>query len=486
MRAYLYYNEESDMELLLDKLHIAHGHTNTSFGQKYSVIYWAHRYDVGKDPIEVEGGHPFILNPPDKVKRLEEPGANWRAQLRLGGQNVEQASGNERDPSSLSAIQVKEDYTREFMIPVFHLQALAVFEKKGRTLLASHVLSSQKNTYREIDLSVRQYYVNKAMQESVRALYALGLDFGVVFIGVDGEGNIVIRDMQAIPRLNERMAELYAEAIHRFDEQLQTYGYRSPDSLMIGADPEFILRNSDGHLVLASKYLERHGAVGCDSIMLPNRQRLFSLAELRPGPAEKPVQLVYNIHKTMKMASKLIPDPDLEWLAGGMPIEGYPLGGHIHLSGVWLNSTLLRVLDNYLTLPLMLLEDVSTVKRRPRYGFLGDFRRKSHGGFEYRTPPSWILSPFIAAGVLTLTKVLVDHYFVLRELPLQSAEVQAYYYRGQKSELLPIVRNLWDQIEYLPNYATYAKFLNPFKSRVLRMESWQEDQDIRTRWKLIK
>ena len=70
------------------------------------------------------------------------------------------------------------------------------------------------------------------------------------------------------------------------------------------------------------------------------------------------------------------------------------------MSRIWLTSRLLRVLDNYLALPFILIEDQNTKLRRPRYGFLGDFRRKTHGGFEYRTLPSWIVSPRITKGVI--------------------------------------------------------------------------------------
>jgi hypothetical protein len=186
----------------------------------------------------------------------------------------------------------------------------------------------------------------------------------------------------------------------------------------------------------------------------------------------------------MQMASRKIADDSLVWVAGGMPSNGFPLGGHVHFSGIPLNSELLRVLDNYLALPLVLLEDSTTGTRKPKYGFLGDFRRQRHGGFEYRVPPSWIVSPTVARGVLSLSKLLADHYRLLRSRPLDEPTVQEAYYLGDKQRIRPLLPSLWNDLVRLPAYRTYERYLTPLKAMMLHMEGWKEQDDIRQRWKI--
>jgi hypothetical protein len=167
-----------------------------------------------------------------------------------------------------------------------------------------------------------------------------------------------------------------------------------------------------------------------------------------------------------------------------MPLQGFPLGGHIHFSRVWLNPQLLRALDNYLALPLMLIEADTTRRRRPRYGFLGDFRRQTHGGFEYRTLPSWMVSPQVAVGVLSLASLIADGYPKLTSRPLDDIPLLEAYYTGDKDAALPAVRQLLGELERLTGHAAFAADLEPLKSRILRMEPWNELADIRRYWKI--
>jgi hypothetical protein len=538
MNAFLCHRFEPGVELLLGKLRIAHGTALPADPERFAIIHWGH----SSSPA----AHSEALNPPEMVSRASRP-SEWKPLLQLGGQLTEPAEmrrnfgsgqpveadgdgellpaagiGAGQDSSHRTArsahrrggaARMRDDlahtrdnpeyhdhpeyrgrsayrdhpaYTREYVVPVFHLQALTVFERAAGPLISSHLKPGFAGRFRELDPAFRSHYADKARREAVRAIYTLGLDFGTVSLGVLPDGRLVVRSVNPSPRLNERLADLFAEAIHRFDEELEREcrERRRDTEILLGTDPEFLLCTHDGQVVFASNFLQRSGEVGCDSIVLPDRRRLFPLAELRPAPAVEPEQLVRNLRLSLRKAARLIRDDGLAWVAGGMPVRGFPLGGHIHLSGVRLSARLLRVLDNYLSLPLVLLEDESTRERRPNYGFLGDFRRKPHGGFEYRTPPSWLVSPFIAAGVLALTRLLAEHYRELKQFPLQSAEIQKLYYSGDKRQLLPVVRKLWEELEPLPAYARYAHILDRFKERLFRLQGWNEREDFRASWKL--
>lgn len=96
---------------------------------------------------------------------------------------------------------------------------------------------------------------------------------------------------------------------------------------MLGADPEFLLRNTRGKVTFASQYAPKEGAFGCDSIVLRSRRKIYPLAESWPRPSTDVKQLVGNLHKTMRLAARRITDKGLTWIAGGMPVRGLPLGG---------------------------------------------------------------------------------------------------------------------------------------------------------------
>jgi hypothetical protein len=115
---------------------------------------------------------------------------------------------------------------------------------------------------------------------------------------------------------------------------------------------------------------------------------------------------------------------------------------------------------------------------------LGDFRRQNHGGFEYRTLPSWLVHPKVAKGVLALTALIAANYNKLIQQPLAQIDVQKLYYDGNRKALLPYVESLWAELERLEGYAALASYLDPFKQMILNLQSWDERQDFRPAWKI--
>lgn len=386
-------------------------------------------------------------------------------------------------------------YPYTYKIPVFHLRALTVYEKKERVWMSGtanrHIKGGfsfseqgrKPSDYQEAALSTLTFHMKRAMREAVKAIYALGLDYGVVTLGVSSSGHTLVLDVESAPKLNSRLCELFAQAIERYDAELAQELART-ERVMLGCDPEFLLLSRQGKVVSASRFLEREGAVGCDAIVLSGHRVILPLAELRPQPSDDPRGLVRNLHRTMQLAARMVPDESLAWLSGGMPLKGFPLGGHVHFSRCWLNSHLLRALDTYLALPLMQIEGDTTRQRRPRYGFLGDFRRQSHGGFEYRTLPSWLATPAITLGVFALASLIADHYRSLSCKPLTEYDIQTFYYRGDKINLHQTVLQLWRELEQLEAYAEYSSMLEPLRLQVTRMEPWKEKSDFRHTWKI--
>src|SRR5690606_27831164 len=205
---------------------------------------------------------------------------------------------------------------------------------------------------------------------------------------------------------------------------------------------------------------------------------------LRPRPSSSPRELIVRLYRGMLLAAKKINNPNVSWLAGALPRPGLPIGGHIHFSGVPLGSAILRALDNYVTLPLVLLEDKRGLKRRPTYGFLGNFREKFHGGFEYRTPPSWLVSPTLTKGILSLAKLIALNYPFLTYWPLRDVSVQKAYYRGEEEVVKSIVPALWREVRRLPQYAEEQNALDPHYDYLMSGKTWDESEDIRQKWRI--
>lgn len=85
-----------------------------------------------------------------------------------------------------------------------------------------------------------------------------------------------------------------------------------------------------------------------------------------------------------------------------------PIGGHLHISGVEESEPLILRFDLFIALPL---NEVSDTRVRHSshysYGKLGQTRPQPWG-FEYRSPCSWISTPVLVKGVLSITWLLVQ------------------------------------------------------------------------------
>ncbi|WP_276351453.1 putative amidoligase domain-containing protein [Cohnella caldifontis] len=324
-----------------------------------------------------------------------------------------------------------------------------------------------------------------AARAAARALYVLGRDFGQVVVVTDENGRPAVAGVSGAPRPSPgegRRRTAAAAAMRETRLTMEKEGVRA----VLGADPEFVLRAGDGKLVPASRYLPPGGAAGCDSVVRRGI-RHWVLAELRPAPAEEPAELAASIRRLLAAAARRIgTGADPAWLAGAWPVPGLPLGGHIHFSGVALTGERLRALDNAVALPLRLLEPLGAAARRPRYGALGDFRRQPHG-FEYRTPPSWLVSRRLAAGVLALAKIAAEHSGELAAgRPLDDDRLRdAFYGEGEEEMLRSAFGRYFETIQRTAGYRKYAREADYVFRAVADRRQWDEHADIRAKWGLL-
>lgn len=318
---------------------------------------------------------------------------------------------------------------------------------------------------------------------AVSALYALGLDSGTVRLVAGPEGAPAV---EAVTPLRYGPGGAlppgpWAGAAARLGAALALERPGRP-ALRMGMDPEFLILRGEGRgVVPASRFLALDGVAGCDAGPAGTRGA-FPVAELRPRPSATPLGLLAQLMSAARAADRLMPDRSLRWRAGGMPLPGWALGGHVHFSGVVLTSPLLQALDNYLALPLALLEDPRGSGRRPRYGALGDFRHQPHGGFEYRTLPSFLVSPPVAKAAVHLAYLIARYYERLTLRPLGREELHAAYYAGDKTVLRRALPPLLSGLRRLPDYGEHARYIEPLFRHMAEGKTWDESRDIRGLW----
>jgi hypothetical protein len=339
--------------------------------------------------------------------------------------------------------------------------------------------------------SVNQKYINekqvpKVAELAKKTLNLLGLDYAMVKISTNGQSKLVVSDINASPTIRDK--DLFG-LLQIFDEIRNEYkeGQRQKPEVKLGADPEFMIANSITHqMIPASDFFPREGTVGCDNIRVPSRQQR-PIAELRPKPDVSPLVLHANLKMALEQANKLIPYRNIKWLAGSQPFVSYAIGGHIHFSNLELNGHIIRALDNYLGLPIFLIENQQTaVKRRVKYGRLNDFRIKDYGGFEYRTPGSWLVSSEISLAVLCLAKLVSSNYVHLHQNLFVSVDAHRAFYHGDTQYFRPLFEDIWQDIQKLDSYKNFSQELEIIPRMIRQNQSWDENIDLRKSWHLSK
>lgn len=365
---------------------------------------------------------------------------------------------------------IEDDYIRKYSILIFDWQTISIRQSAGGR--------GSKTRY------IEEEQAKKAAELAKRAVYVLGLDYGMVKITVTSGKRLYLTAIDSSPQIRDKDLMVL---FRKLDGVIQTVNEVGTREVKMGADPEFMLYNSrSGKMTPASQFFPRDGVVGCDALRSPNRQSR-PIAELRPSPAYSPLKLLSNLEEALYTAHKMAPYKNIKWLAGSRPFQGYSIGGHIHFSNIELNNHVLRALDTYIGLPVFLIENqVTAVKRRAKYGFLADFRSKDYGGFEYRTPASWLVSPEIAAAVLCLAKIVTSNYLYLTRNCFQSIDAQRAFYEGNQEYLRTTFRDIWSDIQKLAMYQEFRSELQIIPEMIDNNHCWDEKEDIRKSWSITK
>lgn len=260
------------------------------------------------------------------------------------------------------------------------------------------------------------------------------------------------------------------------------------DELTIGCDPELGLTNH-GQLKYASTLglavEQEFGADGCGRV-----------AEIRPPFAKCPIQLTRNIKNVFQRA--VIAKPELNnyvWKAGSI-VCGEPIGGHIHFGHQWLMEKMpedharikkyMRGLDNTLAVVGALLEDPIEFKERrlgSSYGRQGDYRSQRWGQ-EYRVLASWITSPPVASGVLSLAYALMmemkEESFVEMTFNLPYTDILE-----DRESLLMTLPRIIKIVRGLKYYPKYQFRINYLLALLLNKKSWFPKKPMKEVWGIV-
>ncbi|GFN30791.1 putative amidoligase domain-containing protein [Paenibacillus xylaniclasticus] len=329
--------------------------------------------------------------------------------------------------------------------------------------------------------------LRRVVRMAIRAVYSLGLDLGDAVVALHGSGRTAALSVgQSMDGLTKEEQSVWHETLLRFRDwyaAARDAAGSTETPLLIGADPEFVLLREDGRIVPAERYLGIGGGAGADALVV-GRKVQYPIGELRPDPAASPDRLAANVRHQLLRASLRVNDPSLRWAAGAMPVTGAALGGHIHISGVPLTSRLLRQLDRYVALPVAMVEGDHGRGRRPRYGALGDYRIQAHGGFEYRTLPSWLVSPLTAKAAFALTLLCAKDSWELPVMTILEEHVEAAFYEGDRAELLGSLDDIAKELAGSPSYDEFARWIEPLFEAARRGAVWDDSLDIRRKWRV--
>lgn len=321
---------------------------------------------------------------------------------------------------------------------------------------------------------------------AARALYALWLDIGSVLVAISGTGSLAIRDAWSIEQQQPLDRAILNESLNRW---LESWEMDREQPFRLGADPELIFVDESNKLVSASSILLDYTSeeIGIDALLYKNKL-IYPIVELRPRPAGHPARLFATLHGLLKELNELAAEQNLRWQAGAMPVKGVALGGHLHVSGIPLTPRLLRLLDVMLALPFAALADESGKARNDKFGGLGDYRKQFHGGFEYRTLPSWLVSPALTKAAIYVCWLTVEQRFALAE-HLHSDDLQTVeevYAQGEREQLCALAQKYIELLVSLTTDRRLVEGVQPLQRALQQRSTWNEQSDIRQRWKLAE
>jgi len=210
----------------------------------------------------------------------------------------------------------------------------------------------------------------------------------------------------------------------------------------IGSDIEFYITSIEGNFIPASNLLPAEGEVGCDG--------RSDTGELRIPCASSPQNLIQNFQRSIKKLKKMIGGRKAKAGAYFSP-KSLPMGGHLHFDSSFpLSPDSLFLLDKFIGEPLRnCSNNVAVRKRLENYGGLSQWKSAEHGGWEYRTPQSFLSSRKITELVISIAFYIVENFQKGVDISLLE-KLKVHYFLLPKLERREIFPewNVWGLISF--------------------------------------
>jgi hypothetical protein len=120
------------------------------------------------------------------------------------------------------------------------------------------------------------------------------------------------------------------------------------------------------------------------------------------------------------------------------------------------------------------------------YGFKDEYRTKGINRWEHRTMSSWITSPYVAAAILCLSKVVM--YEVLNN-PFFNPDIDfpnAVFVQMKTDEVRKKFPAIWKQIKKMKLYPKYKKYIDVIKFLVDNERNWFPSSSMKEAWGLVR
>jgi len=269
---------------------------------------------------------------------------------------------------------------------------------------------------------------------------------------------------------------------------------KNPKDFTIGADPEFLIFDENNEIIAADKWGNEEDNFGADAGDIN--------FEVRPTPSYSPLEVVNNIHeiflqqifKESKFANVY------SWKAGSyfsphrsFYDNGYPLGGHIHFGtkGIIAGRDSTKILSQYVGACSILIEDRKEGQKRRAgeeeyycYGQPNNFRTQNYG-FEYRTPSSWITSPYVAAAILCLAKTVLFEVINNTSFKPGNYANKEDFKEMNTTKVKLHFPKLWDDVKKMALYPIYKQYLEFIPFLVDNNRNWFPKCGMKAAWGVI-
>ena len=228
---------------------------------------------------------------------------------------------------------------------------------------------------------------------------------------------------ELIPLLRQRFNYNY----HRRQQSQQ-----EPLEFMLGADPEFLFYRGNNFVPANSIFGRRslRTQLGTDGVM--------NTGEMRPKPGD-----AANVYKNVDRLIGRLAKKGAGYNVYAGSGRAVPTGGHIHFSrNIPRDTNLLEALDKFIYAPL---NSVSNTGTRRGYNVPSAYQRAKHGGWEYRSPLSWLAHPKLTKGALGIAQVLAGR--ALKGLGMPQDWEQLIKAAGNQREAITDFQNKIQEIQ---------------------------------------